>query len=577
MKTHAFIPCKSSTLFFLFTFFFTITSNVFGQGATLWGVSTKGGVAKAGTIYSCDNSGNQTVLYEFTGSASAPVGKLVPGNNGKLYGMTQLGGTYGYGTVFEFVPATNTVKFIFHFTSKNGANPMGSLLFNGNKLYGMTQKGGTFDQGVLFELDVTELTVFKVLYNFNTANGILPKGDLHLFKESLFGMTTSGGYYNAGVLFEYNITTAAYKIRYHFIPIRGYAPMGGLTQIGDRLYGLTSAGGNFSGGVLFSYNIVSGVYIPHYHFTATNGRVPTGSLLNVNNRLYGVTSQGGLKNAGVLFEYIVPNQVTPFKILYHFGDVNGKFPGGSLVNAGCNLFGTTPEGGLNNVGVLFTFNMTTGKYSVVSSFQLPTIANPTGTLYLAKSSFPPTCDPNLQLYSQEFIFKAQRQNTANAIQWIPLHLLTKGNFILERSGGDQQFTEISRMHVATVGTQKKMYQYLDVEPLPGLNQYRLIYENETGESWYSDIISITMPESHAFVVYPNPVRESMQVWYEAPEPGTKFWLMDASGRICIHEEWKMTGVQVESLNVEQLISGVYSAWIQVPGQPRKMQKVIITH
>jgi uncharacterized repeat protein (TIGR03803 family) len=52
-----------------------------------------------------DGKWNYTLLHTFNGQdGAAPVGNLTFGPDGKLYGTTSIGGTYGGGVVFQLTP-----------------------------------------------------------------------------------------------------------------------------------------------------------------------------------------------------------------------------------------------------------------------------------------------------------------------------------------------------------------------------------------------------------------------------------------------------------------------------------------
>ena len=58
-----------------------------------------------GTVYSLTSGGALTTLHVFTGSDGAlPYSGLVADSSGNLYGVTNQGGTYGYGVVYEITP-----------------------------------------------------------------------------------------------------------------------------------------------------------------------------------------------------------------------------------------------------------------------------------------------------------------------------------------------------------------------------------------------------------------------------------------------------------------------------------------
>jgi uncharacterized repeat protein (TIGR03803 family) len=72
----------------------------------LYGTTTSGGASDYGTVFKLDTSGNETVLYSFTGGAdgATPTAGLIRDSAGNLYGTTFGGGAFGYGTVFKLTP-----------------------------------------------------------------------------------------------------------------------------------------------------------------------------------------------------------------------------------------------------------------------------------------------------------------------------------------------------------------------------------------------------------------------------------------------------------------------------------------
>ena len=73
------------------------------MGGTLYGTTRDGGTKHEGTVFSISTTGAEHVLYSFGGSSSdgsEPDASLID-VSGTLYGTTQLGGTYGAGTVFS--------------------------------------------------------------------------------------------------------------------------------------------------------------------------------------------------------------------------------------------------------------------------------------------------------------------------------------------------------------------------------------------------------------------------------------------------------------------------------------------
>ena len=65
--------------------------------------------------------------------------------------VLHLKGSYGGGTINKFIPATNNLIVAKSFDTSGGTNVSASLLQAGNgKLYGITNIGGNLGYGVIF-------------------------------------------------------------------------------------------------------------------------------------------------------------------------------------------------------------------------------------------------------------------------------------------------------------------------------------------------------------------------------------------------------------------------------------------
>src|SRR5271165_4596712 len=79
----------------------------------LYGATNGGGANGDGVVFSLLNSGSGWTLHplhEFSGppnDGDSPFSTILVGPNGSLYGMTQLGGSAGFGAVFELQPPPN--------------------------------------------------------------------------------------------------------------------------------------------------------------------------------------------------------------------------------------------------------------------------------------------------------------------------------------------------------------------------------------------------------------------------------------------------------------------------------------
>lgn len=121
-----------------------------------------------------------------------------------------------------------------------------------------------------------------------------------------------------------------------------------------HLYGETTIGGINNDGVLFNFNPVTCKDSVLFSFNGTDGNTASRSLvLESDSILLGSSEYGGVKNQGVLFRYNLltgkEDSVTSFMGL------NGANPFGGLVKASNGLFyGGTGRGGVYNAGEIFS-------------------------------------------------------------------------------------------------------------------------------------------------------------------------------------------------------------------------------
>src|SRR5262249_28272387 len=132
----------------------------------------------------------------------------------------------------------------------------------------------------------------------------------------------------------------------------------GLTQGSNGiLYGATSVFGN-AGGVFScdtNYNFIADLH--DFGFTNNDGGYPDSAVaLGTDGYLYGSTSSGGTHGDGVI--YRVQTNGNNYQVLHNKGSDGSDNAGGTegqLLEASDGaLYGTTPNGGSNYDGIIFT-------------------------------------------------------------------------------------------------------------------------------------------------------------------------------------------------------------------------------
>src|SRR5256885_15917604 len=126
---------------------------IHGGAGNLYGTTDSGGAFGYGSVFKLDGMGKETVLYSFTGGADGghPQANLARDAAGNLYGTTLSGGASGLGTVFK-LSGTGQETVLHSFTGgSDGGNPEAAVILDSaGNLYGTTLNGGTSNKGTVF-------------------------------------------------------------------------------------------------------------------------------------------------------------------------------------------------------------------------------------------------------------------------------------------------------------------------------------------------------------------------------------------------------------------------------------------
>jgi len=269
----------------------------------LYGVTGAG----YGTVFEITTTGALTTLHTFDDADGAgPSEGLVQASDGNFYGVTQQGGAniscaYGCGTIFKMTPPPDPVlTTLYSFCSQqpnctDGSLPVGALIegTDGN-LYGTTAESGNitacggYGCGTIFQ--ITLEGALTTLYTFcsqpNCIDGAGPQADLlQATNGTFYGVTTGGGTSGAGTVFSLSVGLGPFVSF-----VQKAAKVGQTAQIlGQGFKGTTKVSFN---GMPAGFSVKSGTFL-----TAT---VPAGSTTGYVT----VTTPKGVLTSNVPFQVI---------------------------------------------------------------------------------------------------------------------------------------------------------------------------------------------------------------------------------------------------------------------------------
>jgi uncharacterized repeat protein (TIGR03803 family) len=226
-----------------------------------------------------------------------PEAPLIVGSDGNLYGTTEFGVGKDLGTIFQLVPSTKQVNFLYSFTQLDDCFPQYALLQASNGDY----YGGTTDVHsgcTLFQMTPggTVSTFYTFAANSAPAGAVIQGSDGNFYVgagATLLQITTSGV---ATILHTFGQGTD------------GSGVAGAVVQgPNGNLYGMSGAGGTAGKGTIFEISTDGSSYTILHNFgdgtVPDDGNSPVGALvLGTDNNLYGVTEFGGSAGNGVAFK-----------------------------------------------------------------------------------------------------------------------------------------------------------------------------------------------------------------------------------------------------------------------------------
>ena len=336
-----------------------------GPDGNFYGTTAGGGMSDEGTVFILTPSGKETLLHQFTSGSvtdgSSPLGGVVAGRDGTFYGATQFGGTVGLGTIFR-IDASGTVHIVYSFGAVNNdaVEPLGTVIRgkDGN-IYGTTKVGGAHGLGTLFQ--VTPGGAERVVYSFGaTATDAAQPTDgaIQGSDGNFYGITHQGGQNGTGAVFRVSpdgVGSVLYSTDRTFVT-NGNTLLSTLIDGNDGyLYVDDYAGGAHGGGAFLRLDKTGGMTVLYsFGATAGDGTRPTGGLIRASDgNFYGTTQSGGAYLGGTVFRITPTGQET---VVYSFGGVigDGNTPSGLVQGSDGNLYGTTTSGGAQGVGSFFT-------------------------------------------------------------------------------------------------------------------------------------------------------------------------------------------------------------------------------
>lgn len=281
-----------------------------GGDGYLYGTTAYGGADDSGTVFRMKTDGQLKLLHNFgtvQDDGRVPIGGLVEGADGNLYGTTEFGGDTNRGTVYRLRHGTVKVLHRFAQACIVGCHPLGLVDGGDGHFYGITSGGGGPGHGTLYR--ITPAGQVEHLHDLTEDEGIQPEAPLARTADGeLFGVTSVLGPRGHGTVFHLSrdgtVTVLAALNHKTGSPAAGRP----LAASDGALYLATQTGGQHGMGAVVRVDRLGGTEIVHSFRGAQGGHSSAGLVEGQPGRLFGATSKGEKRRGrhGTVYQIDLP-------------------------------------------------------------------------------------------------------------------------------------------------------------------------------------------------------------------------------------------------------------------------------
>ncbi len=157
------------------------------------------------------------------------------------------------------------------------------------------------------------------------------------------------------------------------------------------------------------------------------------------------------------------------------------------------------------------------------------------------------------------MFKAYTNTASVLLKWESIMEINNEYFTVERSTDGRNFESIGDIDGAGTSGERNRYVLADKYPAEGTNYYRLKQTDFDGKSEYFPVVAVEFSQTGAISVYPNPVRESLNMTVTgAKDDAAEVSIFSlSSGQIVYSAQTYLNGNKAE-IDVQNLPKGMYN-------------------
>lgn len=352
-------------------------------GTNVYGVSAEGGANGDGTLWSYDTlAGTFNKVHDFRGAADGASPIVVQAlSESELFGISFAGDPSGgdvgcgpeggCGTYWTFNTDTDELRVLHDIRPDDGYETF-PVRVSGNKVFGAAGRSSRSGRGTLWSLDLESVEFDKLLQFDETETYGMPVAiDIAVSGTTIFGVSTSGGAHDSGVLFSFDTSSRVLE-KLHDFGVHDSSRPTRLAVSSNTIYGYSS-GESIDDATLWSFDMATDEFAKLHDFDRSDGVFPIHFTVS-ESMIHGVATAGGA-NGGTFWSFDLSRNT--FDVI----DPSSLDMGFDIAVSGDNYYGTNIFGGKYDGGVFWTYDASTDVTTILHEFRT-TIPEPSSVLPL---------------------------------------------------------------------------------------------------------------------------------------------------------------------------------------------------
>jgi len=185
-------------------------------------------------------------------------------------------------------------------------------------------------------------------------------------------------------------------------------------------------------------------------------------------------------------------------------------------------------------------------------------------LFAGLLAFAPSFCAALQLLPPSLTAEFDSRKNIVTVKWVN-HETGVRAFVIQRSDDDRHWVDAGYMQLTGVAVDKE-YVFLDRNPLPGSNYYRLKVSTANGDVFAPSVMVITTAQgNNNWVMYPVPVTTMLNLQYKGYDVITgvvNVFIQNMNGRIITRYRGASINKTIQ-IPVDNLGKGIYDVRIVI--------------